>query len=300
MDPAQAPTLTPSPQTGVTATPPTRLGVPSAVPPPPELRAKLFQAEQQDTPAEPQPAANPDPPRSIPAASNSGAAAPEQSPLLAAWPRSALVTTAFLLGVIAVLLVWHFVSASAGGSRPTDLERRGEIAYRIELNRAPVAELEQLPGVGPKRAERIDEYRRTHGPFRSVEELRRVPGIGAVTMERLRDLVTVSAPEREPQRVSPPPAPMRLTAKRVGLSKKEAALQGVVIDVNRASLQELQRLPGVGPKLSQRIADERARGRFKTVDELRRVSGIGPKTLEKLRPYITVGAVPHLTTSERD
>jgi competence protein ComEA len=290
------PTLASSPQTGVTAAPLTRLGVPSAVPPPPELHAKLFQAEQQGSPSESQPAANPDPPMSAPAASNSGTAAPEQSPLLAAWPRSALVTTAFLLGVIAALLVWHFVSASAGGARPTDLERRGEIAYRIDLNSAPVAELEQLPGVGPKRAERIDDYRRTHGPFRSVEELRKVPGFGAVTVERLRDLVKVSAPER----ANPPPAPMRLTAKRVGLSKKEAALQGVVIDVNRASLQELQRLPGIGPKLSQRIADERARGRFKTVDELRRVSGIGPKILERLRPYVTVGDGPHVTAAEGD
>src|SRR5439155_23054388 len=88
----------------------------------------------------------------------------ERSPLLAAWPRSAQITTAFLLGVIATLLVVHYFSSARGGARPTDLERRGEIAYRMELNHAPVAELEQLPGVGPKRAERIDEYRRTHGP----------------------------------------------------------------------------------------------------------------------------------------
>jgi competence protein ComEA len=286
MDPAQAPTLTSSPQTGVTAAAPNRLSAPLTVP--------------QGAPTGTQHAANSVVQSSAATASVSEAAAPEKSPLLAAWPRSALVTTAFLLGVIAVLLVWHFISASAGGARPTDLERRGEIAYRIDLNSAPVAELEQLPGVGPKRAERIDEYRRTHGPFRSVEELRKVPGFGAVTVERLRDLVKVSAPERKPQRASPPPAPTRLTAKRVGLSKKEAALQGVVIDVNRASLQELQRLPGIGPKLSQRIADERARGRFKIVDELRRVSGIGPKILERLRPYVTVGDSPHVTAAGGD
>src|SRR5947209_8001103 len=113
MDPAQAPTPASSPQTGVTAALPTRLGVPPPVPPPPEIRAKLFQGGQQDA-SEPQPAADSAPPKPAPAASNTGAAAPEQSPLLAAWPRSALVTMAFLLGVIAALLVWHFVSASAG------------------------------------------------------------------------------------------------------------------------------------------------------------------------------------------
>jgi competence protein ComEA len=75
----------------------------------------------------------------------------------------------------------------------------------------------------------------------------------------------------------------------VGLSKKELALKGVVIDVNRAPLAELQRLPGIGPKMSQRIVDERGKRPFATVAELRRVPGIGPKTLEKLRPYVTTG-----------
>jgi competence protein ComEA len=73
------------------------------------------------------------------------------------------------------------------------------------------------------------------------------------------------------------------------LSKKELALQGVVIDVNRASLTELQRLPLIGPKKAQKILDERARRPFKNVEDLRRVPGIGPKTLERVRPYVTAG-----------
>ena len=60
------------------------------------------------------------------------------------------------------------------------------------------------------------------------------------------------------------------------------------IDINRASATELQRLPGVGPKMAQRILDERQKAPFKSVSELRRVSGIGPKILERLRPYVTV------------
>src|SRR5262249_31320664 len=144
----------------------------------------------------------------------------------------------------------------------------------------------QLPGVGPKRAEQIEAYRRTHGPFRSVEELRKVPGFGPVALERLRDLITVDPLAREPQ---PAEMPAGAPKKRAGLSKKEAALKGVKTAISRASGKELQRLPGIGPKLSQRIVDQRERGRFRTVDELRRVSGIGPKTLEKLRPYVTVG-----------
>lgn len=72
------------------------------------------------------------------------------------------------------------------------------------------------------------------------------------------------------------------------LGKKEMALEGP-IDINRATAADLQRLPGIGPKLSQRIVDERQKGPFKSVAELRRVPGIGPKILEKLRPHVTVG-----------
>src|SRR5207247_2271571 len=71
-------------------------------------------------------------------------------------------------------------------------------------------------------------------------------------------------------------------------SSKLAALTEL-IDINRATVAELQKLPGIGPKMSQRIADEREKRPFASVDELRRVSGIGPKTLDKLKPLVTVG-----------
>jgi competence protein ComEA len=61
------------------------------------------------------------------------------------------------------------------------------------------------------------------------------------------------------------------------------------LDVNRASAEELQRLPGVGPTLSSRILHAREQRPFKSVDDLRRVPGVGAKTLEKLRPLVTVG-----------
>jgi competence protein ComEA len=62
------------------------------------------------------------------------------------------------------------------------------------------------------------------------------------------------------------------------------------IDINHADQAELQKLPGIGPKLSQRILDERAKGPFKSIDELRRVPGIGPKTLEKVRPFVCLAS----------
>lgn len=62
---------------------------------------------------------------------------------------------------------------------------------KVSLNTAPVAVLEQLPGIGPARARAIVEDRRRNGPYSNVDDLRRVRGIGAATVDRLRSLVTV-------------------------------------------------------------------------------------------------------------
>jgi competence protein ComEA len=64
---------------------------------------------------------------------------------------------------------------------------------RLDLNRASADELEGLPGIGPKTAQRILDDRRTRGPFRKVSDLTRVKGIGAKTLARLLPHVTVKA-----------------------------------------------------------------------------------------------------------
>jgi competence protein ComEA len=70
---------------------------------------------------------------------------------------------------------------------------------------------------------------------------------------------------------------------------KAAPLIGVV-NINTATAVELQRLPGIGPALAQRVIEHReAMGPFAAPEHLTRVSGIGPRTLERLRPHITVG-----------
>jgi competence protein ComEA len=61
------------------------------------------------------------------------------------------------------------------------------------------------------------------------------------------------------------------------------------VNVNTASLEELQLLPRVGPALAQRIVDFReANGPFQTADELVAVRGIGERSLESLKPYVVV------------
>jgi len=61
----------------------------------------------------------------------------------------------------------------------------------ININKASINELMQLPHIGEKRAIGIIEYRKTHGGFKTTSELMHVPGIGQKMLRDIEDLITV-------------------------------------------------------------------------------------------------------------
>jgi competence protein ComEA len=63
----------------------------------------------------------------------------------------------------------------------------------IDPNRASQTDLETLPGIGPVLARRIIDYRRVHGPYRTVADLRKVSGIGRKKLEKMRPYLTIAA-----------------------------------------------------------------------------------------------------------
>ncbi len=61
------------------------------------------------------------------------------------------------------------------------------------------------------------------------------------------------------------------------------------VDVNTATQEQLEQVPGIGPALARRILEwRRQNGPFETLEELLHVRGIGPRTLDRLRPYLEV------------
>jgi competence ComEA-like helix-hairpin-helix protein len=65
---------------------------------------------------------------------------------------------------------------------------------------------------------------------------------------------------------------------------------GLPLPLARASVEDLERLPGIGPQRAQAIVAERERRPFDTLAELGRVRGIGPATVRSLTPLLFVGS----------
>lgn len=68
---------------------------------------------------------------------------------------------------------------------------------------------------------------------------------------------------------------------------------GGIVDINSASLEELESLPGIGPVTAQKIITYRqTQGPFASIEDIQNVSGIGPVTFDRLKHLITVGTSP--------
>ena len=64
------------------------------------------------------------------------------------------------------------------------------------------------------------------------------------------------------------------------------------IDLNKASVEELAKLPGIGPAKAQAIVQHRAQHPFARAEDLRQVKGIGAKLYDQVKDQVTVGEAP--------
>jgi competence ComEA-like helix-hairpin-helix protein len=136
---------------------------------------------------------------------------------------------------------------------------------RIDADRASARELERLPGVGPALARRIVADRESRGAFGGIEGLDRVAGVGPATLSRLAPHLSFS-----------------------GVRSENIAGAGeALVDLNQASVEELDALPGIGPSKARAIVAFRdSAGPFRHVDDLKRVPGVTAALLGRLAPKL--------------
>lgn len=82
-------------------------------------------------------------------------------------------------------LVFSFLFSLHLNAAPKDGEKK------ININTASLAELQKLPRIGEKVAQRIIDFRKENGKFKKIEEIMKVKGIGEKTFKRIKDLITV-------------------------------------------------------------------------------------------------------------
>jgi len=88
------------------------------------------------------------------------------------------------LGLAAAIIALAFAPAFAQSTAPK---------AKVNINTAPASELETLPRIGPKVAQRIVDFRTKNGNFKRIEEIMKIQGIGEKVYEQIKDLITVGA-----------------------------------------------------------------------------------------------------------
>ena len=74
-----------------------------------------------------------------------------------------------------------------------------ETSSKVNINKATIQELTQLPGIGESTAKNIVAYREKVGGFKTIDEIKNVKGIGEKKFERIKDLITIEDKPKEKQ-----------------------------------------------------------------------------------------------------
>jgi comEA protein len=182
---------------------------------------------------------------------------------------------------------------------------------RVDVNSADVKTLETLPGIGPTIADRIVAGR----PYKNADDLSKVKGLSKSKVEAFQDQITyghgtttakkstttsskkTTTPETTTTETTPSTKTKSSTTTHssgsttpspTGSSSGKLA-PGQTVNINTASAEELDVLPGIGPTKAQAIIDFRnEHGRFSSIEDIQNVKGIKGGEFSKIKDYIRV------------
>jgi competence protein ComEA len=194
----------------------------------------------------------------------------------ASGPALAGLAAAVVLGVAAIAIATGGLAGvgagSGGGGEPSpSLEAGADGELVIEVVGAVAR-----PGI----------YRLAAGA-RVGDAIAAAGGFGPrVDADRVAAQLNLAAPLRDGDRVV---VPSRDDAAAVASDGSGPRSSPGLVDLNHASAEELDALPGIGPATAAKIIAARAEAPFRTVDELRSRGLVGQKTFDKLKSLVTVG-----------
>lgn len=191
-----------------------------------------------------------------------------------------------IFGIIGLLVQFTGLVASENPEAADSLRAAVEEDFQIVYNLQTVTkkELISIPGIGEKRADDILFYRTENG-FSCLSDLKNVKGIGDATFARLEPFFIPFGEEKSSSKTT------ASVDKKKEVQEKHADSSlnddSSKININTATLKELQKIKGVGPSTAAKIIALREElGTFTSIEQLLQVKGIGPKTLEKMKPDI--------------
>ena len=142
-------------------------------------------------------------------------------------------------------------------------------AGKLNVNKATVAQLQALPKVGKTTAERIVAFCKERGGIKNLNELREIKGMSRKKLKALSRFLTAKGGTT--------------TLKGAGPTPKNR------LNLNFATVEQFQALPGLGRKMAQEIIDFRNRnGRFFSLEDLQEIPGLADAKIRKFLPLVSV------------